>query len=61
MSYDKRRTFLYILKAFDKLWHKFLIFKLKSYGVNGRLLKLMENYLTGRQQGCFKWSNFTEK
>ena len=35
---------------FDKVWHKGLIFKLKSNGVDGSLLKLMENYLTGRQQ-----------
>ena len=31
-SYHVRRTFLDILKAFDKAWHKSLIFKLKSYG-----------------------------
>ena len=48
--YDIRGTFLDISKAFDKVWHKGLIFKLKSYGVDGSLLKLMENYLTGRQQ-----------
>ena len=48
--YDIRGTFLDISKAFDKVWHKGLIFKLKSYGVDGSLLKLMENYLTGRQK-----------
>ena len=47
---DIRGTFLDISKAFDKVWHKGLIFKLKSYGVDGSLLKLMENYLTGCQQ-----------
>ena len=47
---DITGTFLNISKAFDKVWHKGLIFKLKSYGVDGSLLKLMENYLTGRQQ-----------
>ena len=47
---DIRGTFLDISKAFDKVWHKGLIFKLKSYGVAGSLLKLKENYLTGRQQ-----------
>ena len=49
-SYDIRGTFLDISKAFVKIWHKDLTFKLKSYGVDGSLLKLMENYLTGRQQ-----------
>ena len=47
---DIRGTFLDISKAFDKVWHKGLIFKLKSYGVDGSLLKLMKSYLTGRQQ-----------
>ena len=37
-------------KAFEKVWHKGLISKLKSYGVNGIFLKLIENYLKGRQQ-----------
>ena len=43
-------TFFDISKAFDKVWHRGLIFKLKSYGVEGTLLKLMENYLTGGHQ-----------
>ena len=43
-------SFLDISKAFDKVWRKGLTFKLKSYGVEGSLLKLMKNYLTGRQQ-----------
>ena len=47
---DMRGTFLDISKAFDKVWHKGLIFKLKTYGVEGKLLKLLENYLTDRQQ-----------
>ena len=60
---DIRGTFLDISKAFDKVWHKGLIFKLKSYGVDGSFLKLMENYLKGRQQrvilNCqtFSWKN----
>ena len=47
---DMRGTFLDISKAFDKVWHEGLIFKLKTYGVEGNLLKLLENYLTDRQQ-----------
>ena len=43
-------TFLDISKDFDKVWHEGLIFKLKTYGVDGNLLKVLENYLTGRQQ-----------
>ena len=45
-----RGTFLDISKAFDKVWHKGLIFKLKTYRVEGNLIKLLENYLTDRQQ-----------
>ena len=50
LSCNIRGTFLDILKALDKVWHKGLIFKSKSYGVDGSLIKLMENYLTGHQQ-----------
>ena len=49
-STNMRGTFLDISKAIDKIWHKGLIFKLKTYGVEGKLLKLLENYLTDRQQ-----------
>ena len=42
-SYDIRGTFLDILKTFDKVWHRGLVFKLKPFGVYGNLLKLMEN------------------
>ena len=38
------------MKAFDKVWHDSLIFKLKSYGIEGKLLLLHENYLHNREQ-----------
>ena len=47
---DKRRVFLDILKAFDKIWHDGLIFKLKSYGFEGELFLLLKNYLHNREQ-----------
>ena len=45
-----RAVFLDISKAFDKLWHDNLIFKLKSYGDEGEFLLLIKNYLHNREQ-----------
>ena len=39
-----------ISKRFDKVWHEGLIFKLKSTGVLGKLLDLMESFLSERFQ-----------
>ena len=36
--------------TFDKVWHKGLVYKLKSYGISDDLLKLIENNLTNRKQ-----------
>ena len=47
---DVRGVFLDISKAFDKVWHDGLIFKLKSYGVEGELLSLLQNCLQNREQ-----------
>ncbi len=37
-------------KAFDKVWHRGLIHKMKAYGINGNLLKWFEHYLKSRKQ-----------
>lgn len=37
-------------KAFDKVPHKKLITKLKSYGIIGQLLRWLESFLIGREQ-----------
>ena len=47
---EVRSVFLDISKAFDKVWHEGLIYKIKSMGVSGQLLNLPENYLTNRHQ-----------
>jgi len=49
-SLEVRAVFMDISKAFDKVWHKGLIFKLKQNGVSGSLLKLFESYLNNRKQ-----------
>ena len=60
---DTRAIFLDISKAFDKVWHQGLLFKLKSYGVEGSLFCLLENYLENRKQRvilhgqCSSWKN----
>ena len=47
---NTRATFLDISKAFDKVWHQGLLFKLKSYGVERSLFGLLENYLENTKQ-----------
>ena len=44
-SLEVRGVFLDLSKAFDKVWHDGLIYKLKSLGISGSLLKLIQNYL----------------
>ena len=38
---DTRGIFLDISKAFDKVWHERLIFKVKTYRIDGDLLKII--------------------
>ena len=47
---DARGLFLDISKAFDKVWHEGIHFKLGSYGIGGELLNLFKDYLHERQQ-----------
>ena len=43
-------VFCDVSKAFDRVWHKGLLFKLKQNGINGQLLKWLTDYLSGRKQ-----------
>ena len=47
---DVSGIFLYISKAFDKIWHEGILFKLKPIGVNGKMLTLLTNNLHERYQ-----------
>ena len=49
-SRETRAVFLDISKAFDKVWHEGLIFKLKSNGISGPLLVLIVSYLSKCKQ-----------
>ena len=37
-------------KAFDKVWHEGLHFKLRPNGINGKLICLLKSYLPNRKQ-----------
>ena len=47
-SIEVRGVFLDLSKAFDKLWHQGLLFKLEAFGFRGKLLNLLEDYLSNR-------------
>ena len=60
---DVRSVYLDISKAFDRVWHDGLIFKLKRCGVAGQLLSLIESFLNDRKQRtvlngrCSNWGD----
>ena len=47
---DVSVVFLDISKAFDKVWHEGILFKLKTYGLNGEVLTWLANYF----HKCYK-------
>ena len=47
---DVRFVFCDVSKAFDRVWHLGLIYKLQKYGVKGKLLNWFESYLSDRKQ-----------
>ena len=57
---EVRAVFLDISKAFDKVWHEGLIFKLKQNGVSGKLLKIFESYLQNRKQRVIINGSYSE-
>ena len=49
-GYEVKEVFLDISKAFDKVWHDGLIFKLQENGISFNLLKVLKHFLTNRNQ-----------
>ena len=47
---EVRSVFLDISKAFDKVWHDGIIYKLTQNGISGNLLNLLEDFLKERKQ-----------
>ena len=49
--FEVRSVFLDISKAFDKVWHEGVLFKLSQNRISGNLLKLLTDFLKNRKQG----------
>ena len=49
-GHEVRSVFLDMFKAFDKVWHKDFIFKLKQNGISGNLLSTLTDFLSLRKQ-----------
>ena len=47
---DVRGVFLEMCKAFDKVWHKGLLYKLNQNGISGNLLNTVTDFLNYRKQ-----------
>ena len=62
---EVRAIFCDISKAFDRVWHKGLIFKLKTVGISGSVLLWFTDYLDNRKQrvvlpgACSNWTSVT--
>ena len=49
-SLEVRGVFLGLSKAFDRVWHDGLLYKLESNGIDGNLFKLIKSFLNNRCQ-----------
>ena len=45
-----RVVFFDISKAFDRVWHQGLLFKIRNFGIQGSLLSWIKSYLSNRKQ-----------
>ena len=63
-AFDERKStciiFCDISKAFDRVWHSGLLFKLRQYGIDGNILNWITSYLMNRKQKCFVGSSFSD-
>ena len=48
-GFEVKDVFLHILKIFDKVWHKVIIFKLKQNGISCELLSILSDFLKNRK------------
>ena len=47
---EVRSVFLDISKAFNRVWHDGLLYKLRRWGISGNLFNLLHSFLTNRKQ-----------
>ena len=45
----KFKVYFLTSKAFDKVWHEGLVFKLEQNGISGKLLRLIKDFLNDRK------------
>ena len=63
-GFEVRSVFLDISKAFDKVWHEGIIFKLKQNGISDDLLNILSDFLKNRKHRATlngqssSWTNF---
>ena len=49
-GHDVRMVFLDVTKAFDRVWHQGILYKLSCLGVSTSIVNWVKSYLTQRQQ-----------
>ena len=63
-AFDEKKStcivFCDISKAFDRVWLRGLLFKLKQYGISGNVINWISSYLSNRTQHVFINSSFSE-
>ena len=55
-----RAVFLDISRAFDRVWHPGILFKLKQIGIEGQALSIIEDFLKNREQRVVIDGQFSE-
>ena len=53
-GFEVRGVFLDISKAFDRVWHDHLIFKLQENGITGKLLLLLKELVFNGQHSSWR-------
>ena len=62
-GYEICEIFLHISKAFDKVWHDGLLFKLRQNGISGDIINILQDILRNRKQRlvlngqCSSWAD----